>query len=58
MGLPIVPIRLIGLDKVWPRHSRKLRPGPVEVRIGSPIVLTGDSYQAMAEQLEEAVRKL
>jgi hypothetical protein len=34
------------------------RRGPVEVRFGAPIVFQGDDYQAMASQLEQAVRRL
>ena len=58
MQLPVVPIRLTGLDKVLHRGSARLRPGSVEVRIGTPIVLKGDSYADMAKQVEDAVRTL
>ncbi len=58
MRLPIIPIHLIGVDAVWHRHSSKLRPGPVEIRIGPPIYLEGGDYEDMANQVKEAVRRL
>ena len=58
MKLPVVPIRLVGADQVWHRNSAKLRPGPVEVRIGKPLSLKGHDYKALAKQVEDAVRRL
>ena len=58
MKLPVVPIRLVGLDQVWHRGSASLHRGPVDVRIGKPIRLEGNSYQALAKQVEDAVRNL
>lgn len=58
MHLPVVPIRLEGLDRVLPRHARWPKPGPVEVRIGSPFVPAGESYAELAKQVELAVRSL
>ncbi len=58
MHVPVVPVRLVGLDQVLPRHTKWPRRGPVEVKIGAPILLQGESYAALARQLEEAVRAL
>lgn len=58
MHVPVVPIRLIGLDRVLHRDKKWPRRGPVEVRIGAPILLCGESYPALAKQVEEAVRAL
>jgi long-chain acyl-CoA synthetase len=59
MHVPIIPIRLIGLDKVLHRGSAKLHPGRVEVRFGSPIaLLKGEGYADLAKQVEDAVRCL
>jgi long-chain acyl-CoA synthetase len=54
----VVPIRLDGLDKVLNRGAKWPRPGRVEVRIGQPIGLRGDSYAGLAREIEEAVKKL
>jgi long-chain acyl-CoA synthetase len=58
MRVPIVPIRLVGLDQVLHRHTKWPRRGPVQVKIGAPVLLKGDSYAAMAKQVEDAVHKL
>jgi long-chain acyl-CoA synthetase len=36
LDLPIVPVAMDGLYKVWPRHSRRIRPAKVTIRIGPP----------------------
>ena len=36
LDLPIVPVALDGLHKVWPRRSWRIRPAKVKVRIGEP----------------------
>ncbi|MDR5729702.1 MAG: AMP-binding protein [Terriglobia bacterium] len=58
MRVPVVPIRLVGVDKVLDRNSGRLRPGAVEVRIGKAIDLHGSQYETLAKQLEDVVRAL
>ncbi|HUA17528.1 MAG TPA: AMP-binding protein [Bryobacteraceae bacterium] len=58
LQLPVVPIRLEGLDKVWHRTAKLPSPGRVQVRIGAPIQLQGDSYAALARELEQIIRGL
>ena len=58
LHLSVVPIRLRGVDRVLPRHAKWPHAGPVEVKIGTPIHLQGESYPALAKQIEEAVRGL
>lgn len=58
MRVPVVPIRLIGLDRVLHRDSKWPRRGPVEVKIGVPILLQGESHTILAKQVEDAVREL
>jgi long-chain acyl-CoA synthetase len=58
LGVPVVPIRLEGLDKVLPVGWRMARPGRVRVAFGAPIRLAGDDYEALAKQVEAAVRGL
>jgi hypothetical protein len=58
LHVPVVPIRLRGLDQVLPRNAKWPRPGRVEVRLGAPIQLQGDSYPALAQRVETAVRNL
>jgi long-chain acyl-CoA synthetase len=58
LGIPVVPIRLTGVDKILHRHWHCPRPGPVDVIFGPPLRLQGDDYLALAKQVEEAVRVL
>jgi len=58
LGLPVVPIKLEGLDKVLGRGMHFPKRGPVRVTFGKPMSLTGEDYSALAKQVEDAVRKL
>jgi long-chain acyl-CoA synthetase len=59
LEMPIVPVRLEGLDKVLPTSARMARPGRVRVAFGPPINATSaDSYESLTERVEEAVRAL
>ncbi|MDZ4799892.1 MAG: AMP-binding protein [Bryobacteraceae bacterium] len=58
LGVPVVPVKLVGLDKVLHRSWRMAKPGRVEVRFGKPLRLEGDDYATLARQVEEAVRAL
>jgi len=58
LRVPVVPIRLRGVDHVLPRYSRMIHPGPVEVAFGSPMELKGGDYVELAHEVETAVRAL
>jgi long-chain acyl-CoA synthetase len=58
MRVPVVPVRLRGVDRVLPRGSRMIHPGAVEVTFGAPLELKGDDYTALAHKVEAAVRAL
>jgi long-chain acyl-CoA synthetase len=58
LQLPVVPIRLEGVDRVLHRTWRWPRHGAVRVTFGAPLFLAGDDYGASARQVEEAVRRL
>jgi long-chain acyl-CoA synthetase len=58
LAIPVVPIRLRGLEKVLNRKARFPRPGFVELRFGPPLHLKGENYTALAQRVEEAVRAL
>jgi long-chain acyl-CoA synthetase len=57
LDIPVVPVRLIGLDKVLHRTWKMARPGRVIIRFGPALRLTGEDYQALAKQVEAAARK-
>jgi long-chain acyl-CoA synthetase len=58
LNLPVVPVRIDGVDRVLHPSWKMARRGPVDVRFGAPIVFQGDDYSEMARRLEEAVRRL
>ena len=58
LGVPIVPVRLVGVDRVLHTKARMARPGRVTVTFGEPMLLRGDDYAALAREVEEAVRGL
>ncbi|MGE3178452.1 MAG: 1-acyl-sn-glycerol-3-phosphate acyltransferase, partial [Vicinamibacterales bacterium] len=58
LNVPVVPVRLDGLDKVLHHTWKMARPGRVRVAFGTPIHLSGDDYEALAHQVEAAVRAL
>jgi long-chain acyl-CoA synthetase len=58
LGVPVVPVRLDGLEKVLHQKMKFPERGPVRVAFGAPMRLTGDDYEALAKQIEEAVRAL
>ena len=58
LQVPVVPIRLRGLEKVLHRSARWPHPGRVKLAFGPPLHLIGDDYAALAQRVEEAVRAL
>ena len=58
LQLPVVPIRIIGLDKVLHRDWKFPRFGRVQVRIGKPVRLEGDGFADLARKVEDAIRAL
>jgi long-chain acyl-CoA synthetase len=58
LGVPVVPVRITGLDRVLHPSAHMATPGRVRVAFGEPLRLTGDDYEALAKRVEEAVRAL
>jgi long-chain acyl-CoA synthetase len=58
LGATVVPVRIDGLDKVLHHTAHMAKPGPVRVAFGKPLRLSGDDYETLANQVEEAVRGL
>ena len=58
LHVPVVPVRLEGLEKVLHQKARMATPGPVRVSFGAPIELHGEDYAALTRQVEDAVRRL
>src|SRR3954469_450500 len=58
LGARVVPVRIDGLQNVLRVGWRMARPGRVRVAFGRPMRLVGDDYEALAQQVEAAVRAL
>jgi len=58
LGARVVPVRIDGLQHVLGVGWRMARPGRVRVAFGPPMRLTGEDYEALAKQVEAAVRSL
>jgi len=58
LGVPVVPVRLEGLEKVRHQKARMATPGPVRVTFGPPLRPEGDDYAALVRTVEQAVRAL
>ena len=58
LRVPIVPVRLRGVEKILHRGQYFPKRGPVEIAFGRPLYLSGDDYPALAKQVEQAVREL
>jgi long-chain acyl-CoA synthetase len=69
LDLPILPVAIDGLYKVWGRRSGRIRPGKVKVRFGkafyakevvkSPTITGSDeSYEAVTAHLKETIANM
>jgi long-chain acyl-CoA synthetase len=58
LDVPVIPVRLEGLDQVLHHSARMATPGPARVAFGAPLRLQGEDYAALAKSVEEAVREL
>jgi long-chain acyl-CoA synthetase len=58
LRVPVVPIRLEGVDRVLHQSWRMAKPSRVSVTFGRPLTLEGDDYAALARRVEHAVKSL
>jgi long-chain acyl-CoA synthetase len=58
LDVPVVPVRLEGLDKILHHTWKMAKPGPARVVFGAPLKLVGEDYEALAKEVEDAVRRL
>jgi len=59
LKVPVVPLHIEGLFKVFSVHHRWPRPGSVRVALGPPVDLTPEEdYKAATAKIEAGVRKL
>ncbi len=58
LNVPVVPVRIDGLQHVLRVGWTMARPGRVRVTFGAPLRLVGDDYEELAKKVELAVRAL
>ncbi len=58
LSLPVVGVRIEGLDRVLHQSWRWPKRGRVTVRFAAPVELRGDDYGALAGQVEALVREM
>ena len=58
LDIPVIPVKLDGVDRILEKGSSFARIGRVRVAFGAPLALRGDDYTALARQVEDAVRAL
>jgi long-chain acyl-CoA synthetase len=58
LDVPVVPVRLDGVDRVLHPKAKMATPGRVRVTFGAPMRLRGDDYAALAAEVEQRVRSL
>ena len=58
LNIPVVPVRVEGLDHILRVGWNMARPGRVRVKFGAPLHLRGDDYAELAQQVEHAVKQL
>jgi long-chain acyl-CoA synthetase len=55
LGVPVVPVRIEGLDKVLSLRASWPTRGPVRITFGKPMRLDGDNYVELAAKVRDAV---
>jgi len=58
LDVPVVPVRLDGVDRVLHPSWRMARPGTVRIAFGAPLRLRGENFADLAQQVEDRVRAL
>jgi len=58
LDVPVVPVRVDGVDRVLHMKSKMATPGPVRVAFGAPMRLHGEDYAALAAEVEARVKSL
>jgi long-chain acyl-CoA synthetase len=58
LRIPVVPVRVEGVENVLRVGWNMARPGRVRVKFGAPLTLRGEDYAALAREVEEAVKRL
>ncbi len=58
LRIPVVPVRLEGLERVLHKTAKFPTPGRARVKLGPPILPEGEDFAALAKKIRDAVEKL
>ena len=58
LAIPVIPVRIDGLERVLPRGAHWPQRGRVVVTFGEPLRLAGQAVDAIVEQSRDAVASL
>jgi long-chain acyl-CoA synthetase len=58
LKVPVVPIRIRGVNRVLHPDWSMARPGFVRMKIGEPMFLEGEDYAELAKQVEDRIREM
>jgi long-chain acyl-CoA synthetase len=58
LDVPVVPVRVEGLDRILHHTWKMAKPGRARVAFGTPLRLRGEDYEALTKQVEMAVKGL
>jgi len=58
LAVPLVPIRITGMEKVLPRGAALPRRGKVTIRLGKPLVFRGETPAEIVAAAQRAVESL
>ena len=58
LRVPVIPVRITGVDRILHHSWRMARPGRARVAFGSPLTFHGNDYRNHARRIEESVKAL
>ncbi len=58
LKIPVVPLRIEGLERVLHQSAKFPTPGRARVKFGPALRLEGSDYAALAKRIESAVRAI
>ena len=53
-GLPILPVAIVGTFDVFPANAKRVKPGPVTIKVGTPILTEGLTVREKDRLLNES----
>jgi len=58
LEVPVIPVRIEGINKIWPEGQKVPRFGRARVTFGTAMQFSGSDYEKIAQQIEDAVKIL